>query len=67
MNHHAEHKNFNMKRTLIGLVIVSFFAWSCGNTHKDNEGAINDKKAELQKLKEEQKKLNEKNNLFTIR
>jgi RND family efflux transporter MFP subunit len=39
---------------------MTFFAWSCGNTHKDNEGAINDKKAELQKLKEEQKKLNEK-------
>ncbi|HVF97874.1 MAG TPA: efflux RND transporter periplasmic adaptor subunit [Flavisolibacter sp.] len=49
-----------MKRYLIGLVLVSLVAASCGSSKKDEAGNLNDKKAELQKLKEEQAKLTEK-------
>jgi RND family efflux transporter MFP subunit len=49
-----------MKLKLIGLVMMAVFAASCGNTVKDEKGALNDKKAALQKLKNEQKELNEK-------
>jgi membrane fusion protein (multidrug efflux system) len=48
-----------MKKYLIGLVLVSLFAASCGESKKDKAGDLNDKKAELQKLKTEQAKLNE--------
>ena len=41
------------------LVFIAFIASSCGNTKKDSEGTLNDKKAALQKLKGEQKKINE--------
>lgn len=59
MNQHTHHKIYFMKRNLIGLIVVAVLAASCGNTKKDAEGSLNDKKAELQKLKTEQKKLNE--------
>jgi len=48
-----------MKRNLLVLVFIAFIASSCGNTKKDSEGTLNDKKAALQKLKGEQKKINE--------
>lgn len=47
-----------MKKYLIGLVLVSLFAASCGESKKDKAGDLNDKKAELQKLKTEQAKIN---------
>lgn len=49
----------NMKKHLIGIVLIALLASACGNTRKDESGNINDKKAELQKLKGEQKKLTE--------
>ena len=48
-----------MKRNIAGLFIVAVLALSCGDTRKDNEGTLNDKKAELQKLKNDQKKIND--------
>lgn len=48
-----------MKQYLIGLILVSFMAASCGESKKDKAGDLNDKKAELQKLKGEQAKLTE--------
>lgn len=49
-----------MKKYLIGFVLLSFIASSCGSSKKDAAGSLNDKKAELQKLKGEQAKLTEK-------
>ncbi|HVF97828.1 MAG TPA: efflux RND transporter periplasmic adaptor subunit [Flavisolibacter sp.] len=48
-----------MKKYLIGIVLISFVAASCGSSKKDEAGNLNDKKAELQKLKGEQAKLTE--------
>jgi membrane fusion protein, multidrug efflux system len=48
-----------MKKYLIGFVLLSFIASSCGSSKKDEAGNLNDKKAELQKLKGEQAKLTE--------
>jgi RND family efflux transporter MFP subunit len=60
MNHHTHHNKINfMKNNLIGLITVAILAASCGNTSKDVKGSLNDKKAELQKLKTEQRKINE--------
>jgi RND family efflux transporter MFP subunit len=49
-----------MKKYIIGLVLFSFIATSCGSSKKDKAGELNDKKAELQKLKVEQAKLTDK-------
>ena len=46
-----------MKKYLIGIVLLSLIATSCGESKKDAAGSLNDKKAELQKLKGEQAKL----------
>jgi membrane fusion protein, multidrug efflux system len=46
-----------MKRNLFFLLVLGIFAASCGNTRKDKEGDLNDKKVELQKLRNEQKEL----------
>jgi membrane fusion protein, multidrug efflux system len=48
-----------MKRNIIILLISAFFAASCGNTKKDAEGNLNDKKSELQKLRNDQKKISD--------
>jgi membrane fusion protein, multidrug efflux system len=48
-----------MKRNIAILLITVFFAASCGNSKKDAEGNLNDKKAELQKLRNEQKKISD--------
>jgi len=50
----------NMKKYLIGIILLSFVATSCGDSKKDKAGSLNDKKAELQKLKDEQAKFVEK-------
>jgi len=47
-----------MKRNVL-LLLWIFFAASCGNSKKDAEGSLNDKKAELQKLRGEQKRISE--------
>jgi RND family efflux transporter, MFP subunit len=44
-----------MKKGIIGIAIVGMVLSSCGNAKKDKEGDINDKKAQLEKLKKEQK------------
>lgn len=49
----------HMKKYMIGLVLLSFIAASCGSSKKDAASNLNDKKAELQKLKGEQSKLTE--------
>jgi RND family efflux transporter MFP subunit len=48
-----------MKKYLIGIVLISLIVASCGSSKKDEAGKLNDKKAELQKLKGEQAKLTE--------
>lgn len=49
-----------MKRKIVGLILVTTIAASCGNAVKEDKGGENDKKAELVKLKAEQQKLNDK-------
>jgi membrane fusion protein (multidrug efflux system) len=48
-----------MKKYLIGFVLLSLIAASCGSSKKDEAGNLNDKKAELVKLKGEQQKIAE--------
>lgn len=48
-----------MERKIYWLLIIAFFTASCGNTKKDETANLNDKKAELQSLKNDQKKLSE--------
>ena len=48
-----------MKRNFLLLAVIVFMA-SCGNSKKDAEGSLNDKKAELQKLRGEQKKISDR-------
>jgi RND family efflux transporter MFP subunit len=48
-----------MKSKLAALLVIAFFVASCGNGKKDEQGALNDKKAKLEKLKAEQKKIND--------
>jgi len=49
-----------MKRNLSLLLVLAIFIASCGNSRKDNAALLNDKKAELAKLKAQQKDLQEK-------
>jgi len=49
-----------MKKGLIGIAIVGMILSSCGNAKKDKAGEINDKKAQLEKLKKEQKDITTK-------
>ena len=46
-----------MKKYLIGFVLLSLVAASCGSSKKDEAGNLNDKKAKLQDLKTQQEKL----------
>ncbi|RYY85510.1 MAG: hypothetical protein EOO15_16800, partial [Chitinophagaceae bacterium] len=48
-----------MKRIISGIVLVLLLV-SCGSSQKDSNGALNDKKAELQKLRKEQQELSGK-------
>ena len=48
MNHYTHHKIYLMKSKLIGFIIVAILATACGNTKKDSEGSLNDKKAQLE-------------------
>jgi membrane fusion protein (multidrug efflux system) len=49
-----------MKRNVIGLIFLMLVLASCGNSKKDSAANLNDKKAELAKLKTEQKEINQK-------
>jgi membrane fusion protein, multidrug efflux system len=46
-----------MKQYLIGIILTSVVAASCGASRKDKAGDLNDKKAQLQELKTEQTKI----------
>jgi len=63
MNHPTHHnKMFFMKRNLVILVAAAIVLASCGGSAKNDKGALNDKKAELEKLKGEQNTINKKIN-----
>jgi RND family efflux transporter MFP subunit len=46
-----------MRKNIIGLLVVGIIAASCGNSKKETNAALIDKKAELDKLKKEQASL----------
>lgn len=48
-----------MKRIISGIALVALLA-SCGSSQKDNNAALNDKKAELEKLRKQQQDLSTK-------
>ena len=48
-----------MQKNIYGLILIGLIAASCGNSKKDGTALLNDKKVELQKLKTEQRELNE--------
>ncbi len=48
-----------MQKNLFGLLLIGILLSACGNSKKDEAGALNDKKAKLEKLKGEQKKIND--------
>src|SRR4051812_12349493 len=60
MKPHPNYKIIEMKSKFFGIIVLAFLMASCGSGKKDKEGALNDKKAELVKLKEQQKDLNGK-------
>jgi membrane fusion protein (multidrug efflux system) len=47
-----------MQKTIYGLLLTGIFLASCGNAKKGTEGDLNDKKAQLEKLKKQQQDLN---------
>ncbi|HEX6334041.1 MAG TPA: biotin/lipoyl-binding protein, partial [Flavisolibacter sp.] len=46
-----------MKRNLMLMALVALFTASCGNSKKDQQAILNDKKVKLQKLRTEQKEI----------
>ena len=48
-----------MKKHIYWLLIIVFFAASCGNSKKDQSAILTEKKVKQQKLKSEQQKLND--------
>lgn len=49
-----------MRKNIYGLLIIAVVVASCGGSGKDEKGSLTDKKAELEKLKSEQKTVNDK-------
>jgi membrane fusion protein (multidrug efflux system) len=49
-----------MKMNVIGLIFLTLVLAACGNSKKDNAGKLTDKKAELAKLKTQQKEIGDK-------
>jgi RND family efflux transporter MFP subunit len=47
-----------MQKTIYGLLLTGIFLASCGNAKKETAGDLNDKKAQLEKLKKQQQDLN---------
>lgn len=48
------------RNTSLLLLLVAFVAASCGGSRKEETGGLNDQKAQLEKLRKEQKELNDK-------
>jgi membrane fusion protein (multidrug efflux system) len=48
-----------MRKNLLGLLFIGIILSSCGAGKKDSKGELTDKKAQLEKLKGEQKKIND--------
>jgi membrane fusion protein (multidrug efflux system) len=48
-----------MNRNIFALLLAGILLASCGNSKKDEKGSLNDKKAQLEKLKGDQKNLND--------
>ncbi|MER3463449.1 MAG: efflux transporter periplasmic adaptor subunit [Chitinophagaceae bacterium] len=48
-----------MQKNIFWILLIGIMASACGNSKKDAVGDLNDKKAKLEKLKGEQKKLND--------
>jgi membrane fusion protein, multidrug efflux system len=46
-----------MRKYILGLLLVGIIAASCGSSKKEKDGALNDKKIELEKIKKEQTEL----------
>ena len=46
-----------MRKNILWLLLIGFTLASCGNSSKDAKGILNDKKAQLEKLKNEQAKV----------
>ncbi len=56
MENNFQHtKLYTMQTNIYGLLMVALIATSCGNAKKDDNAALNDKRAQLEKLKTEQK------------
>lgn len=53
-------KSYIMQKNLFGLVLIALLLSSCGSSSKDSKGELNDKKAQLEKLKGDQKNINDK-------
>jgi membrane fusion protein, multidrug efflux system len=53
-----------MQKNLFGLVLIGILAASCNAGKKDKEGSLNDKKIELQKLKDSANKIGQR--IFTL-
>jgi RND family efflux transporter MFP subunit len=49
-----------MRKNIFWILLIGFITASCGNSKKDNNAALNDKKQELVKLKEEEKSISKK-------
>jgi RND family efflux transporter MFP subunit len=53
-------KSYIMQKNLFGLVLIALLLSACGSGSKDSKGDLNDKKAQLEKLKGDQKDINDK-------
>ena len=49
-----------MQKKFLGLILAGIILTSCSSSTKDSKGELNDKKAQLEKLKSEQKTINDK-------
>jgi RND family efflux transporter MFP subunit len=59
MQNKSQHtKLYIMQKNIYVLLMVALIAASCGNAKKDQNAALNDKRAQLEKLKNEQKSVN---------
>lgn len=48
-----------MRKNLVGLLFIGILLSACGSSSKESKGELSDKKAQLEKLKGEQKKIND--------
>jgi len=57
---HIIDKSYIMQKNLFGLILIGVLLSACGSSKKDSTGELNDKKTQLEKLKGEQKNINDK-------